>query len=490
VLTVPYSVVLLEPRTTLERLTIKGSVSRGGGGHGQVELAEDKSAGFPGGAKMGHIALSEVRLQSPIYHPDYGTTGARFYASAFRAGTGWGARAYRIKIINSSFHGDITKGTVTRADIIGNTIHNGAFHSGGLFDSLIDDNVMEDNPNRMFSYRPVWNTYYRANETRNFGKGRRPGASEPLMFHGGSDKIGGTPTRVEVDTLSDTTKAWEPGEFRDQGLAVLITHGRGFGQYRRVVDNTKDTLILEEPWRVRPDGSSEYLLGGFFVNSAFSDNFNDGLGRMTLWLDCINVIVENHRDTGAGGIDIWGGDRSDDDNPGKYHPSWYNMLLGNDLAGSRIYLHDTMSHANIWKGPVLFGNYIVSNNLLRPLHRNVRQNTYPTAAIDTGVDAYANRAHPLERPLARNQYSIIINNTIAQADVGIRVPKGVHKTFVLRNDFLEVNHPIVDRGADTLISEGNRLRYIDPKTGQMSERLLPDSPTPDAADGEKPNSSN
>ena len=73
---------------------------------------------------------------------------------------------------------------------------------------------------------------------------------------------------------------------------MLITAGRGFGQWRRVTANDAETLTLASPWRVVPDATSEYCVEKFFVENTYFANVNDTPGRLSLWLDCIGCLVD------------------------------------------------------------------------------------------------------------------------------------------------------------------------------------------------------
>lgn len=491
----PASVVLMESNSTMESLTITGSVARGSGGHSLVQTIVPVAATtFPDGGLVERVKLKEVHLDGPTYHPDSGTDGAPFYSAGFSTGpTFAAAHSRQIRIHDSIVRGNIVFGHTDRSDIIGNTIHQGAVQAAGMFDCFVDANIMRDSPYRLYSYRPVRNTYFRANEMYNFGGRRVSGASESFMLHGGSQKIGGPATGGDHDTLADAHQSWTPGQFKHGRQTVLITAGRGFGQYRHVVDNTEDTLILDRPWRVQPDETSEYAMGHYFVDSVFYDNYNDGLGRVALYWECINITVERHRDNHAGGIEIYGVDRSTPEDPGRYHPSWYNMLVSNHMEGSFIYQHETTNDDNVWSGPVVFGNYIVNNNLLRPVHRNVMVQSWPGAAIEVATPdtRQFNRDEAtgeplLERSLGRVAYTMVLNNTIADADVGIRIPNGVRKTFVMRNTFLDVNKPVVEMGGSgTTIDSSNRERTIDGETGLTSDMPLETLQTDDFLAGKQ-----
>ena len=59
-------------------------------------------------------------------------------------------------------------------------------------------------------------------------------------------------------TLSDKNKGWEPDSYR--GFPVWISQGKGEGQVRNIISNSKDTLIIDREWEVKPNKYSHYLV--------------------------------------------------------------------------------------------------------------------------------------------------------------------------------------------------------------------------------------
>ena len=455
---IPASVLLLESGTAVRGLTITGYVSRGGGGYALVETLPGDVT-FPGGGTVGEILIEGCSLLSEARHPIFDTMlyrdGAAFHSAA---------PTYRIRLVNNDVRGTLGFGRAQRADILNNRIRRGAI-GGSFFDSLIDGNMSSEAPYRMLVYVRR-HSYIRSNEVHDFGRRGVSGASEAFLIHGGGGKTMGSPTSVGPDRMTDSRQAWKPGQYKD--AYVLISAGRGFGQYRRVLDNTKDTLMLEQPWRVQPDETSEYAVGDFFVESAFFDNFNNGLGRMSVWLDCISVVVDRHRDIAAGGLDVWGRDTSvvSEKNelarPGMYNPAWYNMVLNGNMEGSRISMVDGEAPSAPYRGPILFNNSIVGNTLNSPAYRNAGQRKRPAAGIDFD-DYQMNSIRGIRS--GRTTHTVIADNTIAGAEVGIRVPQNIYKTFLIGNIFENTAQPILDRGMQTRL-RSNSTRAFNAETAE------------------------
>jgi len=68
----------------------------------------------------------------------------------------------------------------------------------------------------------------------------------------------GVVTLASNQTLTDKTKKWKSNEYA--GYPLWISRGKGEGQMRNVTINTNDTLIIDKPWEVTPDKSSQYVI--------------------------------------------------------------------------------------------------------------------------------------------------------------------------------------------------------------------------------------
>lgn len=68
----------------------------------------------------------------------------------------------------------------------------------------------------------------------------------------------GTANKATNNTLTDATQNFKPNSYMD--FMVWISRGKGEGQKRYVIKNTKDTLTIDKPWEVKPDSTSQYVL--------------------------------------------------------------------------------------------------------------------------------------------------------------------------------------------------------------------------------------
>jgi len=262
---------------------------------------------------------------------------------------------------------------------------------------------------------------------------------------------------------------------------VLIVSGKGFGQYRRVVNNTAHTLQLDRAWRVVPDGTSEYVASQMYVENAFFANLNNSPLRMSLWLDCIANVVEMHRDTFAKGIDIWGQDSSrkhpemEFQRPGSFCPAYYNVIQNCWMDGTFANLVYYYGHpSKVHVGPPLFANFVSGNRIRSP---HLARTGFDLPALVRGGIVVGT---PLRMKKAEGQdprvflsHTIVADNLLGFTGIGVAVSEAARKTFLLGNAFQRVDRPILDWGARTVI-RSNVIRSI-------TESDIETIPIPDAA---------
>lgn len=72
-----------------------------------------------------------------------------------------------------------------------------------------------------------------------------------------SDDLG-VVTSAKKDSLTDLSKKWNINDYVD--FPIWISRGKGEGQTRKVVKNTKNTIYVDKPWDVVPNKLSQYVL--------------------------------------------------------------------------------------------------------------------------------------------------------------------------------------------------------------------------------------
>ena len=357
------SMITLTDSTALDSLSITGAVSLGVEGNSMIQFVPQQGAN-----EVSDVSIVSCRLRVLEEHPE---TRETMYLRGIAFG-----RGRDIIINNNEIFGSLWFSWADRMEIIRNKWYDTtativvSIH-GWAERSILDSNIFSDTPGRVCFY-PVRHCYIRYNEIHQAFKGTWTNAEEIYLVHGGVQNQRRTVSRAtsaDETTLTDTAQQWRPGMQADS--TVLITAGRGMGQFRRVTGNTADTLTVDRPWRVVPDETSEYFVGMAYCENAFYANLNNTPLRMSLWLDCISNIVDRHRDVFSKGIDIWAQDSSrvtDDgvEQANAFNPSWYNMIVNGWMDGGHIRLVGASRHDNANAGPPFFANAIAANKIRQP----------------------------------------------------------------------------------------------------------------------------
>ena len=433
----------------MERLAFEGVVYRGPGAYWEGLIVGPP---VPGG--LHHVTIRQCRIVGPEVRASdrRGFWPEVAYARGAYRLTLALAEGHHHRVLDNDIVGPVSGGGVydplRRNEWTGNVIHGGG--SGDMVslsllmeESLVDGNRLVDAPGRLLVSSP-WHTIIRYNEVKDMWRGSWANAEETYLQHGGANdgadwcpKALGTASAATSTTLTDARRKWKADVYR--GACVLITAGRGFGQWRRVTANDATTLKLALPWCIVPDDTSEYCVEKFFVENTYFANVNDTPGRLSLWLDCIGCLVDSHRDVFSGGLDVWGGEntspKSVEHRPGKpnFYPSFYNHFarcwLDGRRPGSIAMSTRTPRHAAqfFWlphdgvhgqPGPCRPDGLCDAT----PLQWRVSVGGHVPREL---VEPQSERVGP--------SHTIVANNSLSWTPVGVTVGQFAQKTFVVGN---------------------------------------------------------
>lgn len=441
---VSFPLIGMTNSTALERLTLRGAVSKG-------EPNPDSSGAVYANALspiMRDVEIRECRIeagrQDPVFRSRY------FRSTAFNSRK----PSEHITLVDNELIGGVNIVAGDRIEVRGNVIQGGI--SSRFSRSLICSNVLTSPSSRLFSYAGRENLI-RYNETFYYFRDSWINRPEAYMMHGGASTVAGMVGASASDSLIDPTKNWKVDQHVN--ATVLIGAGRGFGQIRRVVQNTMDTLKLDRPWVVQPDASSEYSVGPAISDCVFFSNVNYGVGRFTLWLDCHRNTVEGQVDVLAGVRDIWGRDLSrveesqggtrKVDFPQRLSPSWFNTFLRCVGDGSGIVFEGMVHPSRAYRTPVLFANFAIYNEIRLP-HLDKRPYTSAPSLREAAIVVGEARG----KLLSASDYAVVFGNSLRHAKTGIFLHRGARKTVLGWNSFETVESEVIDKGSDTLAIKG------------------------------------
>lgn len=101
-------------------------------------------------------------------------------------------------------------------------------------------------------------------------------SGEQILFEGGHTIYRGLPgsiseTSATFDNLSSYLTSVKDYHY------VMVAHGQGLGQLRKIVSIDSGTIGIGKPWTVKPNKDSVLMIGKYGCNWAVYDNFLDGV---------------------------------------------------------------------------------------------------------------------------------------------------------------------------------------------------------------------
>lgn len=87
---------------------------------------------------------------------------------------------------------------------------------------------------------------------------KNPNFDSPKEIKHEAPEITGVVSSATGITLTDKSQSWAENAYA--GFPVWIARGKGEGQVRNVISNTKDTLVIDKQWENKPQKFSQYVL--------------------------------------------------------------------------------------------------------------------------------------------------------------------------------------------------------------------------------------
>lgn len=236
------------------------------------------------------------------------------------------------------------------------------------------------------------------------------------------------------------------------GAALYVVSGKGEGQWRAIAGFDGSRILVDRPWEVIPDDTS-YVAVTFLLRQwlLLDNDFTDTGMAIQLYGAALEHICAGNKSTRTAGYHNFGMN---------YHgiqPSWYVQWLDNEILEGNIYSADHDNHrrqgdAHLgtygligpqWKLPIVVGT-IMRRNRLRNNASIVLGTELPNGKVTAGT-----RTDPLVVD------SVVENNTIENANVGVYLFQTTRDTYLQGNRFRNVVLPLWD---EALILQGEAAR--------------------------------
>jgi hypothetical protein len=268
-------------------------------------------------------------------------------------------------------------GPVRHCRTLFNTYHppNGPWGTSAMGWLLGDECVVEGNrceyANRGFTTGPWFGPIRRNFIARNLAANSSfmEGAGEVYLFEGpdvGRENWIGRPASAGADFLTQGDQKWPAGVLA--GRIALVVHGKGFGQFRVIKDNTENRITLEEPWRIVPDQTSWVAVRQFFYqNLLVNDYCRDTLGGVDFYGGALDNVVESFTGLRSRGVWLFAANCADEKERMVYGPAAFNYVNHCQLldATGGVIFEDNRRLDMIQPMPLIFGNIVTSNRFVR-----------------------------------------------------------------------------------------------------------------------------
>lgn len=233
------------------------------------------------------------------------------------------------------------------------------------------------------------------------------------------------------------------GDYADNYLLVL--DGKGIGQYRRILSNTKNRLTLAEDFDIIPDETACLMVGGFNVEHLWIDNtLSNNASWSGFWGNNVGHVVDGIIMRDGAPFYLWG-----------WEPDYPAAVAFVDIIGSR-----TIGGGGLGiLGAPVFGNTVrycefIDFRYYPNFHINPSWLGKGDPSGDYGISYYFTfkfKDVPPTAPL--NGWNIFEANHIADGPNGIYIPSYADYNILKRNVIHVDKEPYIIESKTTVVKE-------------------------------------
>jgi len=275
----------------------------------------------------------------------------------------------------------------------------------------------------------------------------------------------GTPDRADGATLfikETITTTQNPRPVADDelvGQGCLVVNGKGLGQFLRIVGNQGGTITLERPWTVPLDVTSVVSIQADKSKVVLVGNRTaDDSGAFQIYAKGHGIIIDGNQSERTGGLfgnggDFWDAKRG----KRRYSNCYFTQWLNNRITQG--FLYDQTGHIN-----AIIGIYAGANGQDKPITPAPAVQALGNVIRGNHVRDQTTLAATFSQPLAANKKllpayvgrdTLIEDNEVADAAVGVRVDRYWLDTLIRNNRFRNCNTNLLNQGTNTLTTEQN-----------------------------------
>ena len=261
-----------------------------------------------------------------------------------------------------------------------------------------------------------------------------------MMIESGVAQWWGNITKASENSVTVDGTPFD-GDFTDN--YVMIIDGKGIGQYRRIISNTKNQLTLEKEWDIVPDETTCITVGGFNVEHLWIDNtLSNNASWSGFWGNNLGHVVDGQIMRDGSPFYLWG-----------WEPDQPATVAFVDIIGTR-----TIGGGGLGiLGAPVFGNTVrycefIDFRYYPNFHINPSWLWKGDPSGEYGISFYFTfkfKNVPETAPL--NGWNIFEANHVADGPYGIHIPPFADYTILKRNAFKVDKDTCVNESKTTLI---------------------------------------
>lgn len=349
-----------------------------------------------------------------------------------------------VEVSNNYIYGSYGSMLITNPE--GAVIRNNLSHiqlkgwnaAAGAQKIIVEDNVFIGQGmgfNTLFKTNGVSDVYYARNDAEQVFLNDR----EVITTDGGESLFFGKPLGVSGTTVLMPENKSNLVNDAYVNYACLIVSGKGKGQYRKIVSNTKNSVELLSPFSIEPDNTSNLVILKDMSYMYFVDNKLGEASNFQMYGLSFESVLDSNHFNKTNGIRALSGFIYK-----TVQPNYYIYIANNTLEGGWYYHWYGIEEMDNWSGMVhialdsssneeAYYHYgdVVRNNDIREcgrikVHGTTVENTLSNVIVD--------------------------HNRIENNAEGISVKGAVNNILLYRNQFEQVDEPY--KMDDTAAEEG------------------------------------
>lgn len=251
--------------------------------------------------------------------------------------------------------------------------------------------------------------------------------------------------KISKSGKTDITVNGEPFDAELSDNYVIVLNGKGIGQYRRIISNTKNSLKLEKDWEIPPDETSYIQVGGFNVEHLWIDNtLTNNASWSGFWGNNVGHVVDGQTMRDGGPLVLWAFD-----NKSPSTVAFIDVIGCRTIGGGGISILGKPAFGNTIRYCEVvdfsyYPNFHIQPNWLKSTYQKDRYGISFNSTFLTNFEC-------LPTTTSLRSWNIFEGNHLENGPNGIFIQNDVENTIIKRNMINVDKEQINNQGSKTLI---------------------------------------